>query len=94
MDIANWLADILKPILTRAFVALGFGTVTYTGASSAIDGAVNAVKTTFAGLTADIASLLAMYGIFDALAIASGSLSTAVAMMVLKKFALQTGGTS
>lgn len=93
MDIASWLADIVKPIVTRAFVALGFGTVTYTGATSAIGGAIDAVKNTFGGLTADISQLLAMSGIFDALAIASGSLTTAVAMMVLKKFALQTGGT-
>jgi hypothetical protein len=94
MDLATWLADMVKPIATRAMVALGFGTVTYTGATSAIDGAVDSVRSTLGGLTADIAQLLAMSGIFDALAIASGSLTTAVAMMVLKKFALQTGGAS
>jgi hypothetical protein len=90
MDIASWLADLIKPMVTRVLVALGFGTVTYTGVDSGLQGAVNAVKATLGGLTADISTLIAMSGFFDAIAISSGSLSTGVAMMVLKKYALQT----
>ena len=89
MDISSWLSDMAKPIATRVMVALGFGTVTYTGASAGIDAAINAVRSSLGGLTGDIATLFAMSGFFDAIAISTGSLVTAVAMMTLKKFALQ-----
>jgi len=90
MDIAEWLSGMVKPLVTRVLVALGFGTVTYTGADAAINGLISNVASTMGGLTADIAALAAMGGFFDAIAISSGSLVTAVTMLTLKKFALDT----
>ena len=86
----EWLASLVKPLVTRVLVALGMGTVTYGGVDMAMTGAVNSVKAAFLGLTADIATLIAMSGFFDAIAITTGSLVTGVTMMTLKKFALQT----
>ena len=92
--IAEWLAKITWPLVSRVFAALGMGTATYVGADSALSGALGAVKNAFTGMTADLLSLLALSGFFDAMAIMSGGLTSALAWMVLKRFALQTTGTS
>lgn len=93
-NIANWLASITWPIVSRVLAALGLGTATYVGADSALSGALGAVKASFSGMTADLMSLLALSGFFDAMAIMSGGLTSALAWMVLKRFALQSTGQS
>lgn len=92
--IAEWLAKITWPLVSRVFAALGMGTATYVGADSALGSALGAVKNSFVGMTADLISLLALSGFFDAMAIMSGGLTSALAWMVLKRFALQTTGSS
>jgi hypothetical protein len=93
--IADWLARITWPLVTRVLSALGMGTVTYVGADTALSAALNQVKASFAGITGEVAQLLAMAGFFDAMAIMSGGIVSGLAWMVLKRMALQTtGGTS
>ncbi|MCD2514571.1 DUF2523 domain-containing protein [Comamonas endophytica] len=90
--IAEWLAKISWPIVSRVMVALGFGYTTYEGADTALSGAINAAKTAFAGFTGEVLQLLAMAGFFDAMAITSGGIVSGLAWMVMKRFALQTTG--
>ncbi|RIX85321.1 DUF2523 domain-containing protein [Acidovorax cavernicola] len=92
--IAAWLAKITWPLVTRVFTALGLGTATYVGADNALAGALNAVRASFSGMTADLLNLLLLSGFFDAMSIMSGGLTSALAWMVLKRFALQTTGQS
>ncbi|MDP9877603.1 hypothetical protein J2W25_001909 [Variovorax boronicumulans] len=90
--LAAWISRITWPIVSRVFAALGFGTVTYAGANTALAGALNAVRASFSGMTADLLNLLLLSGFFDAMSIMSGGLTSALAWMVLKRFALQTTG--
>ncbi|MNV47680.1 hypothetical protein D3C71_1395560 [compost metagenome] len=90
--IAEWLAKISWPIVSRVMVALGFGYTTYEGADSALSGALNAAKTAFAGFSGEVLQLLAMAGFFEAMAITSGGIVSGLAWMVMKRFALQTTG--
>jgi len=90
--IADWLARITWPLVSRVLAALGLGTVTYAGADTALEAALSAAKAGFAGMTADILSILAIAGFFDAMSIMSGGLVSCLAWMVLKRFALQTTG--
>lgn len=89
--IAAWLASISWPIVSRVMLALGIGTVTYTGADSALSSALEAGKVAFSGMASDMLALLAMAGFFDAMAIMSGGLVSGLSWLVLKNFALQTG---
>lgn len=91
-SIAEWLARITWPLVSRVLGSLGLGTATYVGADGALSGALAAVKNSFTGMTADMVNLLALAGFFDAMAIMSGGLTSALAWMVLKRFALQSTG--
>ena len=90
--IAAWLARITWPLVTRVLSALGLGTATYVGADNALAGALNAVRASFTGMTVDLLNLLLLSGFFDAMAIMAGGLTSSLAWMVLKRFALQTTG--
>jgi len=92
--IAGWLAQISWPIVSRVLVALGFGYTTYEGADTALQGAMTAAKSAFGGFSGEILQLLAMIGFFDAMSITSGGIVSGLAWMVMKKFALQTTGTT
>ena len=91
-SIADWLASITWPLVSRALGALGMGTVTYVGVNGAISGAFQAAKDAFSGLAADVFSLLAMAGFFDFMAITSGGVISGISWLVLKRFALNTSG--
>jgi hypothetical protein len=92
--LTGWLASISWPIVSRVMAALGIGTVTYTGASAAITQTLSLAKNAFAGMAGEVLQLLAMAGVFDALAITSGGIMSGLAWMVMKRFALQTTGTN
>ena len=91
--IAEWLARISWPLITRILTSAGIGTVTYAGADTALTTALGHVKTALSGITGEVAQLLAMSGFFEAMAITSGGIVSGLAWLVLKKFALQTGTT-
>lgn len=90
--IAEWIAKISWPLVSRVLSSLGVGTVTYVGAESALTGALGTAKAAFVGMGADILSLLAMAGFFDAMAIMSGGIVSGLSWLVMKRFALQTTG--
>ena len=90
--IADWLARITWPLVSRALAALGVGTVTYVGADTALSQALQSAKDAFGGMAGDVAQLLAMSGFFEAMAIMSGGIVSGLAWMTLKRFALQTTG--
>lgn len=90
--IAKWLADISWPLFSRVLAALGVGTVTYKGAETALQQALQAGKQAFQGLGTEVLQIIAMSGFFDAMAITSGGIVSGLAWMVMKRFALQTTG--
>jgi hypothetical protein len=88
---AEWLAGITWPLVSRVLASIGLGTVTYTGATTAIDGALNAASTALNGLSGDLASIMVRAGFFDAMAITAGGLVSGIGWLVLKRFALNAG---
>ncbi|WP_448676459.1 DUF2523 domain-containing protein [Delftia acidovorans] len=90
--IAEWLAKISWPLVSRVLVSLGFGYTTYEGADTAITNAISSIQGAFAGLGSEVLQLLAMAGFFDAMSITSGGIVSGLAWMVMKRFALQTTG--
>ncbi len=89
---ALWLSQITWPLVSRVLTALGFGYVTYEGASTAVDAALSAAKASVGGIGTDVAALLAKAGFFDFMAITSGGIVSGLAWMALKRMALQTTG--
>lgn len=92
--IAEWLAKISWPLVSRVFAAMGAGTITYTGADTALTAALGAAKSAFVGMTADILAVLSIAGFFDAMSIMSGGIVSGLAWLVMKRFAMQTTGAS
>lgn len=90
--IAEWLAKISWPLVSRVLVSLGFGYTTYEGADTAITNAISSIQGAFAGLGSEVLQILAMAGFFDAMSITSGGIVSGLAWMVMKRFALQTTG--
>jgi len=93
-NIAQWLASITWPLVSRVLLAMGIGTVTYTGASTALNSALEAGKNAFAGMSGDVLQLLAMAGFFDAMSIMSGGIVSGLSWLVLKKYTAMSVGTS
>lgn len=93
-DFAGFLGRLAWPLVSRVLAAMGFGYVTYEGASSAVDSALSAAKGALAGLGADVLQIMALSGFFEAMAITSGGIVSGLAWMAMKKMALQTTGAS
>jgi hypothetical protein len=89
-DIAAWISRITWPLVTRVLASIGLGTVTYTGADTALGFALDHIRTAFLGFSGDILQLLAMAGFFDAMSIMSGGIVSGLAWLTMKHFALQT----
>lgn len=83
-----FLAGVAGPIAKRVMVSLGFGIVTMTGVTLAVQSAVNSAKAAFGGITGVVADLVAIAGFFSAASILAGGLVAAASMMVVKKFQL------
>lgn len=93
-SITSWLAAVSWPIVSRVLAAVGLGTVTYTGLTTAVTTYLDAAKAALGGVPSTVLNILAMTGAFDFLAITSGGIVSSIAWLVLKKFALQTTGTA
>lgn len=92
--IAKWLADISWPIVSRVLSALGIGTVTYAGLSTAFDSALQTARDAFTGVLPVVVQLVARAGFFDYMSITTGGVVAGMSWLVLKHFALQTGTAS
>lgn len=92
MDWSSWLLSAAWPVVSRVLVALGLGTVTFTGANAALDTLLSASKTAAAGLGAEVLQVLAMGGFFDAMSITAGGLVGSLGWLAMKRFALQSSG--
>lgn len=84
---ADWLGNITWPLVTRVLASMGMGTLTFTGADSALDSAIGSVVNSANSLAAPILQLVIMSGFFDAIAIMSGSISGGLAWLVMKRWA-------
>ena len=91
---AKWFVDLAWPVVSRVLTALGFGTVTYTGADAAFSSVLDSARAAVGGLTSATVQILAMGGMFDYMSITAGGIVSSLTWMVLKRFALQSGTSS
>lgn len=89
---AAWLGNITWPLVGRALASMGMGTITFTGADAALQSALSSSMAATSQLAGPVAAILAMTGFFDAMSIVSGGLTSGIAWMVMKRWALNAGG--
>lgn len=90
--LAGWLATITWPLITRVLAAAGMGTVTYVGATTALESALAGAKASFGALGADMLNIMLLSGFFDAMSISAGGLTGGLAWMVMKRWAITATG--
>lgn len=84
----DWIMQVCAPVAKRVATALGFGYVSFEGASAVLESAFASIQASLGGLIAEVAALLAMAGFFDAMAITSGGILSGLAWMAMKRWAL------
>jgi Protein of unknown function (DUF2523) len=90
MSIATFIQSMVAPVAKQALFSLGIGTVTYVGSTAALNGALAAAKASMQGMTPEVAQILAMAGLFEAMAITAGALTSSMAFKAMKSFQLKT----
>jgi hypothetical protein len=83
--------SLAAPLAKRVLVALGFGYVSFEGASLVLEQVFEAVQGALGGLGGEVSAILARAGMFDAVAIAAGSLVASLAWVTLKRLSLVNG---
>lgn len=86
--ILRWIAVLiapatLKPLLLRLGALLGISAVSYVGFGAAINAGMDAVTSSYGGLSADIISVLAIGKIPDALNVLLSAFSVRLGLMGL-----------
>lgn len=69
----SFLASAIGPLVIKALLALGIGTITFTGVTVALQGLIDIAVNNWAGLPTDILQLASIAGIPQAMGIVCGS---------------------
>jgi len=80
MTWAAWLLSLAAPLVVNALIALGVGVLTVSGIDLAVNQAVSWLQSSVGGLPSDLASLLAMGGVFQGFGYIGGAISARVAI--------------
>ena len=78
--IAAFLMSVVGPLFIKALIAIGVGTVTFTGVTAALDGLIQLAQTNWLGVSAVVLQLSGLAGIPEALGIITGAMSSRVAI--------------
>lgn len=81
------LQTFAGPVAKKVLSSLGFGFVAFAGVEAAVNGALSAAKSNFAGVATDVAQIMAMSGLFTAMSIIAGGITAGLSMMVFNKLA-------
>lgn len=81
--IATFLIQAIGPLAKRLLVAIGIGTVTYAGLDVAFGAAKNLVISSYGQMSGDVANLVSLAGVGQAIGIILGALAARVAMTAL-----------
>jgi hypothetical protein len=80
--IATLLISLVGPLVMRALLALGIGTMTFTGVVVALQGLIDIATNNWASLPSDVLALASIAGIPQALGIVAGAFTTRTGMWV------------
>jgi len=78
--LAAFLMSMAGPIVIKALIALGIGTLTFTGVVGALDGLILMAQNNWSGVSAVVVQLSALAGIPECLGIITGAMSSRVAI--------------
>jgi hypothetical protein len=85
--LAELLVALGGPIARKVLISLGIGFITFQGVDTAVNTALSAARNNFAGVTGDVAQLIALSGINWAMGTIAGGITAGVTMMILSKMA-------
>ena len=85
-----WLLAAVAPLAKRVLIALGIGTITYTGVDALISAVQSSISQQFGQLSAELAGLVAMTGFFDCIGILLGALAARAGVAAVARLGLLT----
>jgi hypothetical protein len=83
--LAFFFSASIGPLLKRALVAIGIGTITYTGMDVAFGAARDLVISNYGAMGAATAGLVSLAGVGQAFGIILGALSARVGLTIMSK---------
>lgn len=89
-NFASALFALATPIAKQVLVSLGLGVITYTGLTAALSQINSLIQTNLNGLVPDLAALLGLAGLGQALGILSGAFAFRIGMVVTKRIGVLT----
>lgn len=86
--LGSMLQAAAGPLARRALQALGIGVLTYVGVDTALGALLSTARTSWTGMSADVAAYVAMAGGNTALSIIAGALVARITLISLKRLTL------
>ncbi|MEQ1742407.1 MAG: DUF2523 domain-containing protein [Candidatus Nitrotoga sp.] len=83
---ATFLAAAVGPLAKKILLALGIGTITYTGLQAAFDAASAQVVANYGSMSGGSLAIADLAGVGQSIGIVLGALSARLAMIVLARF--------
>ena len=72
MTLAAWLLSLAGPMLIKALIAIGVGTLAFTGVNEALHGLIQIAQSSWGGVPADVAALAGLAGIPECIGLIAG----------------------
>lgn len=83
VGLAAWLLSMVVPIVQRVMIALGLGTIAYTGLAALASTLTNAVVASWGQMSASMIAIATLGGIPQSVGIILGALSARLAYMAV-----------
>jgi len=83
----SWLVVAIGPLAKKLLVALGIGTITYTGFDAAFGALRDQVISNYGSMPANVAGIISLTGLGQALGIILGAMAGRVGLVALSHFA-------
>lgn len=78
--LASFFMSMAGPLAMRVLIALGVGTITFTGVTAALQGLITQAQTNWSSVGAAVLQLASLGGVPDGLGIIAGAMTTRVAI--------------
>ncbi len=82
---AGLLQGIAGPVVKKALSALGIGVVSYAAINAALSAVTSAVQSSYGSMTGDVAGILGLAGIGQAIGILLGAMAARISYAQLSK---------
>lgn len=85
MAFGSFLVSLAGPAVRRMLASVGVGVVSYAAVSTVLNTAISKAQAAYSGLSSDVASLLSLAGVPDALGIVCGALVARASLLAIKR---------